>query len=402
MVLDFPEKKKETIILLAIVFFILSLIAWFFFDTLRLTAKIENPQTAVQTEKKTAPQSSTGVVHKKIVRKKIDAPKTGQESPSETSTALQPEEKTASSDADTVASAPADQDEIKSVNESSKTDPKNEQKDETVAVTTTDKPADAPSSDASTPIDASDDKMTDPPDADDTQKDKSSEPQDDAVAQDTAAIPEKDSAFTKTPDKTPEKVAASTDANKNLKEADEEKPSPEDEVIEVHEASLTPDVSELTVSSYQMRQPLHPYSIKLSSNRSKSSAQNGVKVLKNDKIDPYVVQMDLGAERGIWWNVFTGHFKTKQDALNMLKTLDMPDARIKKMPYANLIDEFSSEEKMATVYQHLEQQGYDPYVIRDDSKWRLFVGDFLYAEGAAQRSQKQLEDAGFTSRIVKR
>jgi len=397
MVLDFPEKKKETIILLAIVFFILSLIAWFFFDTLRLTSKIEKPQTTVQKKKKAAPQSSTGVV-----RKKIDAPKTGQVSPPETSTALEPEEKAASSDADTVASAPANQDEIKSVNEPYKTEPKNEQKDEIVAVTTTDKPTDVPSSDASAPIDASDDKMTDSPDADDTQTDKPSEPQDDAVAQDTEAIPEKDSAVTKTPDKTPEKVAAATDANKNLKEADEEKLSPEDEVIEVDEAPVTADISELTGYSYRMRQPLHPYTIKLSSNRSKSSAQNGVTVLKNDKTDPYVAQMDLGAERGIWWNVFTGHFKTKQDALNMLKTLDMPDARIKKMPYANLIDEFSSEEKMATVYQRLEKQGYEPYVIQDSGKWRLFVGDFLYVEGAAQRSQTQLEDAGFASRIVKR
>ncbi len=398
MILDFPEKKKETIILLGIVVFILSLIAWFYYDTLRLTPQIEKPQTTVQKDKKAVPQSSTGVVRKKVVRKKIDAPKTGQESPSDTSKALQPEEKTASSDADAVASAPANQDEIKSVDEPSKTDPKSEQKDETVAVTTTDKPADAPSSDASTPIDASDDKMAEPPDADDTQTDKPSDPQD-AVAHDTAAISEKDGTVAKAPDKAPEKVAEATDANKNLKETDEEKPSSEDKVDEI---LVTPDASELTASSYRMRQPFHPYSIKLSSNRSKSSAQNGVKVLKNDRTDPYLAEMDLGAERGIWWNVYTGHYKTKQDALDMLKTLDMPDARIKKMPYANLIEEFSSEEKMSAVYQRLEKQGYDPYVIWDSGKWRLFVGDFLYAEGAARRSQTHLEDAGFASSIVKR
>ena len=69
-------------------------------------------------------------------------------------------------------------------------------------------------------------------------------------------------------------------------------------------------------------------------------------MFKNDKMEPYLVKMDLGDERGVWWNVYTGHYRTKQDALDALKTLDMPDARIKKVPYANLIGEFSSEEKM--------------------------------------------------------
>jgi hypothetical protein len=356
MALKFLEKKKETFILLGIVVVIVSLIAWFYFDTLRLTPKTEKSQTTVQKKKKTVPQPSAGVV-----RKKIGTPATEPESPPETSTALQPEEiKTEPSDADTITLAPDNQDEK---------EPEDKSTDEIVAETTADKPADAPSSDTPDPVDASD------------------KPDVDTLTAPTDPEPEEDGEVAQTPDKAP-------------KETDVNKPSPEED-----EAPVTPDTSdasELTASSYRIRQPLHPYSIKLSSNRSKRSAQNGLKVFKNDKMDPYVVQMDLGAERGVWWNIYTGHYKTRQDALNVWKTLERPDTRIKKLSYANLIDEFSSEDKMAAVYQRLEKQGYEPYVIQDTGKWRLFVGDFVYVEGAALRNQADLEKAGFTSRIVER
>ncbi len=338
MTFNFSEKKKETIILLGIAVFIVSLIAWFSYDTFRL--KTEKPQTTAQKKKKPAPQPSASVVHKKI-----DAPATGTESSPE----------------------------IKAVPK----EPEDKPTDKTVTETTADESTGAPSSDTLEPGEESDESDAN------TLTDKPSEP-------------EEGDEVTQAPDKTADKVETETSDENDLKETGEEKPSTEDE------APAISDASELAESSFRMRQSLHPYSIKLSSNRSKRSAQNGVKVLKNEKTDPYVVEMDLGKERGIWWNVYTGHFKTKKDALNVLKTLDRTDALIKKLPYANLIDEFSSEEKMATVYQRLEKQGYDPYVIHDSGKWRLFVGDFIYVEGAAQRNQKHLETAGFASRIVKR
>jgi len=363
MALNFSEKKKETFILLAIVVFILSLIAWFYFDTLRLTPKTEETQTTVQKETKAAPLPA------KIVHKKIDAPQTDQESPPEI-----PDEK-------------------ESVSEPSETDPGDKQEDKTVAETTADDPDDASSSDTSEPTDAPDDETADLPDAD-TQTDKPSDSGD--AAEHATALPEENSEVAQTADKAPEKAEEETSENKDLQETDKEKKSPKDET------PVTPDMSELTASSYRMRQPLHPYSIKISSNRIKSSAQKGVKVFKNDKTDPYLVKLDLGTERGIWWNVYTGHYKTRKDALDVLKTLDRPDARIKKMSYANLIDEFSSEEEVAAVYQRLEKQGYEPYVIPDSGKWRLFVGDFLDVQGAAERNQAHLEAAGFASQIVKR
>lgn len=373
MALNFSEKKKETFILLAIVICILSLIGWFYFDTLRLTAKTEKPQTAVQKSKKAAPESSARVVHKKI-----GAPKTSQESPPETPKALPNEIKEAPPDADTVSSPPGNQVDKKPGSESSETAPKDEQKDKIVALT----PTDALSSDTLAQTDA--DKPTG----------KFSTPLD-AVSENTSQTEKDSTVVAQAPVKTIDKAVAAASV-KTTPQTGEEKQSSKDE------SPVTSDASEETASSYRMRQPFHPFSIKLSSNRIKSNAQKGLKVFKNDKTDPYLVKLDLGVERGIWWNVYTGHYKTKQDALNAMKTFDMPDARIKKLPYANLIDEFLSEEKMAAVYQRLEKQGYEPYVIRDAGKWRLFVGEFLYIPGAAQRNQAHLEAAGFTSRIVTR
>jgi len=374
MALNFSDKKKETFILLAIVVIILSLIAWFYFDTLRLTPKTEEPQTTVQKKKKPTPPPAN------VVHKKIGAPKTAQESLPESATALQSENQPTQSDNDTVASAPEKPNETITVSKTSEIDTEDKQKEKTVAETTTVKPQDEPSSDTSEPTTVSDDETTNPSTTD-TQTDQPSESGDADEAD--AALPEENSEVAQAP-------------NKSFEKTEEEKPSAENEV------SMAPDASEQTASPYRMRQPLHPYSIKLASNRVKSSALNGMKVFKNDQTMPYLVKMDLGAERGIWWNVYTGHYKTKQDALNALKTLNRTDARIKKLPYANLIGEYSSEEEMAAVYQRLEKQDYEPYVISDGAKWRLFVGDFLDIPGAARRNQAHLEDAGFTSQIVKR
>ncbi|MDM8541560.1 SPOR domain-containing protein [Desulfococcaceae bacterium HSG9] len=392
MTLNFLEKKKETFILLGIVILIVTLIFWFYFDTLQLGPKTEKPPTTVDKKEKAVAQPSTNVV-----RKKIGAPAEDQES--------LPETKTESSDTDTIALAPDNQDEKKPEDKpvdeiadkladapSSDTlapDNQDEKKTEDKPVDEiADKPVDAPSSDTLAPDNQDEKKPEDKP-VDEIADKSADAPSSDTPASTDALETEEDGEVVQPSDKTPEEVEA----------GGEEKASSKDEV---DETPVTPDTSELKASSYRIRQPLHPYSIKLSSNRLKNNAQNGVKVFKNDKTDPYVVQMDLGAERGIWWNVYTGHYKTRKDALNILKTLDRPDARIKKLSYANMIDEFSSEEKMAAVYQRLEKQGYEPYVIRDSDKWRLFVGDFLYAEGAAQRSQADLKDAGFTSSIVKR
>jgi len=57
-----------------------------------------------------------------------------------------------------------------------------------------------------------------------------------------------------------------------------------------------------------------PYSILLSSCRQKESLKRVLSEYKMIDMEPYVVKADLG-EKGIWWRVFAGHYKTRELAI---------------------------------------------------------------------------------------
>jgi hypothetical protein len=57
------------------------------------------------------------------------------------------------------------------------------------------------------------------------------------------------------------------------------------------------------------------YSILLSSCRFQESVQKVLLKYKDTDLKPYVVKVDLGA-KGVWWRVFSGHFKTRESANN--------------------------------------------------------------------------------------
>ncbi len=361
-------KKKETIILLVIVIGILALIGWFFLDTLRLTPP--EPKTV---ENKDAGGSG------RVVRKKIGTPQV------ETSTAAPSTTPTAAPD--NVAG-----DENKPLAETV------DQPDEPSATTPEDQPL-AKADDAA----ATEPKPSDAPEApSDAETGDADQPDEPATK---PAIPEDAEEATQPTDQTPEEDSADAPATEKSDDgqvADASTPATTDKTDTEKEPESSASTSESADMDLRMREPGRPYSIKLASIRQKAHAQQGLKELKNDKTDPFIARLDLGAERGVWWNIYTGHFETKEAALEVWKTLDMPDTHIKKLSYANLIGEFDSQDEMASEYQRLEEKGYHPYVVRDGDKWRLFVGDFLYKEGAAERNQKRLQADGFSGEIVER
>lgn len=208
-------------------------------------------------------------------------------------------------------------------------------------------------------------------------------------------------------DKTSKKPTSETKAVKKpaLKEKADEKPAPEIKIakklslkVKTAEKSTSEDIEMV----YREREPFHPYSLRISSNRLKKTAQNHYNYYKSKGLSPFLVKLDLG-KNGVWWNLHVGHYKTLYEVKKAKKVNKLHDALIKKMQYANLIGEFSSEKEMAIQYRPLEKLGYYPYIIRGEKNTiLLFVGDFFMYKGAAERNQKRLKVEDIQSRFVKR
>jgi hypothetical protein len=185
----------------------------------------------------------------------------------------------------------------------------------------------------------------------------------------------------------------------------DEKPAPEIKIakklslkVKTAEKSTSEDVEMV----YREREPFHPYSLRISSNRLKKTAQNHYNYYKSKGLSPFFVKLDLG-KNGVWWNLHVGHYKALYEVKKAKKVNKLHDALIKKMQYANLIGEFSSEKEMAIQYRPLEKLGYYPYIIRGEKNTiLLFVGDFFRYKGAAERNQKRLKVEDIQSRFVKR
>lgn len=190
-----------------------------------------------------------------------------------------------------------------------------------------------------------------------------------------------------------------------IEEKAAEKPAPEPKIAK----KLPPKVKATKKSApvdldmaYREREPFHPYSLRVSSNRLKKNAQKQYNYYQGKGLSPFFVKLDLG-KNGVWWNLHVGHYKVQAEAEKAKKANKLHDALIRKMPYANLIGEFSSKKEMGDQFRRLETLGYYPYIIIGPKNTiRLLVGDFFEHKGAAERNQKRLKADGIQSRFVKR
>jgi hypothetical protein len=118
-------------------------------------------------------------------------------------------------------------------------------------------------------------------------------------------------------------------------------------------------------------------------------------------LSPYFVKVDRG-ESGIWWRILLGHYKTRGEALRIREKNNLSDSLIVKMPYANLIDVFSSETEAIAMMEHLGKLQYSPYIIEHDrSTLQLFVGAFITTKGA-EKQKIELLSMGIPNEVIER
>ena len=144
-----------------------------------------------------------------------------------------------------------------------------------------------------------------------------------------------------------------------------------------------------------------PYSILLASCRLPQSARKVISDYQKAGFAPYVTKVEF-KNGEVWLRVFTGQYPTRKDALKVKSKHRLSGAIIKKTPYANLIDTFSSQDAMQDSLKRLKDMGYSPYFLKGPAnKFQLVVGAFITREGA-EKQKSELQSKGISNKIIKR
>jgi len=145
----------------------------------------------------------------------------------------------------------------------------------------------------------------------------------------------------------------------------------------------------------------YPYSLYLGSLKTLEMAKRGAAEYEKEGLSPYWVKVNL-TEKGEWYRIFVGQFREREDAEAFAQERSLPQGKVFKTEYANLIGEYSRDGAAEDTKRKLTDLACAPYTIRGgDGKVRLFVGAYVTRE-AAEAFQTDLRSSGVESRVVKR
>lgn len=145
----------------------------------------------------------------------------------------------------------------------------------------------------------------------------------------------------------------------------------------------------------------HPYSILLSSCQMRESVQKVLFKYHEIGLVPYVVKIELG-EKELWWRIFMGHYRSKEEALKAIKEHGLSEAIVMKTPYTNLIGNYSSEDDATEMLQSIKELGYSPYIVKPgENNFQLVVGAFKKRKEAEKQRIDLLSD-GIKNQITRR
>jgi hypothetical protein len=82
-----------------------------------------------------------------------------------------------------------------------------------------------------------------------------------------------------------------------------------------------------------------PYSIWLSSCQRQESVKKVLSKYKIFNLKPYTVKVDLG-EKGIWWRIYAGHYKTREEAIRERSKYGLTSKIVLKAPCVDCPDTY--------------------------------------------------------------
>ncbi len=145
----------------------------------------------------------------------------------------------------------------------------------------------------------------------------------------------------------------------------------------------------------------YPYSVYLASIQSLDYVKRTMSDYERQGLSTYWSKVALGA-KGTWYRIFTGYFRSAQEAEAFIQQRRIKEGEIKETRYANLIGSFGTKQEGEEKALALNRMGLSAYWIPGtDDQVRLCSGAFITKEGA-EKNQVELNSRGIKSEIVER
>jgi len=153
-------------------------------------------------------------------------------------------------------------------------------------------------------------------------------------------------------------------------------------------------------------QDFFPYTIQVSSGKNKEASILEAMESRNKGNSGFVSHVYI-PEKGDWYRVFMGFYRTVEEAEKAaveLKKQMYPHAFVVKMPFAIQVGISSKDEELKILEADLRSKGYLAYSVLDrlyNNKIRLLVGAFPTEKEAAILTE-ELQKEGFKPTVVQR
>jgi hypothetical protein len=145
----------------------------------------------------------------------------------------------------------------------------------------------------------------------------------------------------------------------------------------------------------------YPYSVYLGSFQNLEYLKKAQSVYENQGLSSYWTKVELG-EKGTWYRVFTGYFRSAQEAEVFIQQKKIKDGEVKETRYSNLIGTFGTRQEGEEKALALTRMGLSAYCIPGaDGQIRLYSGAFSRKDGA-EENQAELNSRGIKSQIAER
>jgi hypothetical protein len=145
----------------------------------------------------------------------------------------------------------------------------------------------------------------------------------------------------------------------------------------------------------------YPYSVYLGSVQGMDYVKKGMSSYESQGLSTYWSKVDLGA-KGTWYRLFTGYFRSAQEAEAFIQQKRIKDGEVKETRYSNLIGTFGTKQGGEEKGLALAKMGLSAYWIPGaEGQVRLYSGAFITKEGA-EKNQAELNSRGIRSEIVER
>jgi hypothetical protein len=211
-------------------------------------------------------------------------------------------------------------------------------------------------------------------------------------------------------------LAQVRDELEKLKEVDVRMQLGREKINESNSPELYQKTSELNTEENSTRQlsrddaliqqDFYPYTIQVSSRENKDAAIREAMKSRNKGGSGFVSHAYI-PEKGDWYRVFIGFYRTYEEAQQAafeLKKQGYAHAFVVNMPFAVEIGISFKDEELKILEADLRSKGYLAYSVLDRSynnKIRLLFGAFR-TEKEAEILAKELEKEGFRSKVVRR